>query len=64
MCVTFKQAHSTSSRSDLLLELTAHALNTDVEVAFPTGGVGAGPHPLLLPLHNDFSPLHLLKDRI
>ena len=47
--------------SNLLLELAADALDADVEVAFPTGRVGAGPHPILFPLHNDFSPLHLLK---
>lgn len=47
--------------SNLLLELAADALDADVEVAFPTGRVGAGPHPILFPLHNDFSPLHLLE---
>ena len=52
----------TLSSYSLLFELAAHALNTDVKVAFPTGGVGASPHTLLFPLHNDLSPLHLLKE--
>ena len=50
--------------SNLLLELAADALDADVEVAFLTGGVVARPHPLLLPLHSDLPPLHLLNREV
>ena len=52
----------TLSRRSLLFELAAHTLNTNVKVAFATGGVGTSPHTLLFPLNNDLSPLHLLKE--
>ena len=35
------------------------ALRPLVKVALGTGGVGAGPHALLLPLHRDLPALHL-----
>ena len=46
----------------LPLQLTAHTLDLDVKVAFPAGGVLASPHALLLPLHRDLSPFHLLSE--
>ena len=43
-------------------QLITHALDFDVKIAFPTGGVLASPHALLLPLHRDLSPFHLLSE--
>ena len=48
----------------LPLQLIAHTLDLDVKVAFPAGGVLASPHALLLPLHRDLSPFHLLMRAI
>ena len=46
----------------LPFQLTTHTLDLDVKIAFPTGGVLASPHSLLLPLHRDLSPFHLLSE--
>ena len=46
------------------LQLTTLALDLDVKIAFPTGGVLASPHALLLPLNRDLSPFHLLMRAI
>ena len=46
----------------LPFQLTTHTLGMDVKIAFPTGGVLASPHALLLPFHRDLSPFHLLSE--
>ena len=39
----------------LPFQLATHTLDLDVKIAFPTGGVLASPHALLLSLHRDLS---------
>ena len=61
-CLDFRTASAANSLNPF--QLTTHTLDLDVKVAFPTGGVLAGPHTLLLPLHSDLSPFHLLMRAI
>ena len=59
-CLDFRIAFAANSL--IPFQLTTHTLDLDVKITFPTGGVLANPHALLLPLHRDLSPFHLLSE--
>ena len=59
-CLDFRTALAANSL--IPFQLTTHTLDLDFKIAFPTGGVLASPHALLLPLHRDLSPFHFLSE--
>ena len=59
-CLDFRTALAANSL--MPFQLTTHTLYLYVKITFPTGGVLASPHALLLPLHCDLSPFHLLSE--
>ena len=59
-CLDFRIASAANSL--IPFQLTTHTLDLDVKIAFPTGGVLASPHTLLLPLYRDLSPFHFLSE--
>ena len=59
-CLDFRTALAANSL--IPFQLTTHTLDLDFKIAFPTGGVPASPHTLLLPLYRDLSPFHFLSE--
>ena len=59
-CLDFRTALAANSL--MPFQLTAHTLDLYVKITFPTGGILASPHTLLLPLYRDLSPFHFLSE--